>query len=68
VGIVEGVDVLTGSFHKYRDQEALQKNPLLHFSESEKPSTASLLRREPGSTVREQGGLETTWLNSLVQQ
>ncbi|KAG0623744.1 hypothetical protein M758_3G198400 [Ceratodon purpureus] len=37
-----------------RDQEALQKNPLLHFTESEKPSTASLLRRDPRGNAREQ--------------
>lgn len=59
-GTPESVDVLTGSVHEYRDQEALQNNPLLHFTESEKPSTASLLRKEPRSTAREQGGLQTS--------
>lgn len=48
-----------GAYDLRRDQEALQKNPLLNFTESEKPSTASLLRREPGITVREQEGSES---------
>lgn len=42
-----------------REQEALQKNPLMHFNDGEKPSTASLLPRDPSGNSREPDGPES---------